>query len=270
MPRRTPLRISLLAVVLALVNTTPGACAAESDEARLAAVWQLAAQGSFADAQEAMPTAMAGDDARFAQAMLLFNRQPRSDENLVNASRMLSELGRDGATAELRARSRYFQARSESLRDPDSVEAVRLYEQLWRDYPEESHGQRGLVYLLLTALYASEPRESVVQKTTLFEAQADRLTDPEVRSQFHQVAARGYLHLGGEEAKALAHLLQADALGVARRESQGDLHVSIGQLAAELGQPVIAREHYTRFLRDFPNDPRAYTVRTLLDELTEQ
>lgn len=269
MPRRTPLCICLLAIVPALASAADALRAADTNDAQLAPVWRFAAQGSFTEAQAAMPPVLDGAEARFAEAMLLFNRQPRSDENLVNAARLLAALAQDGESAELRARCRYFQARAETLRDPDSAAAVGLYEQLWHDYPAESYGQRGLVNLLLMAFYAPEPRASVLVKVAQIEAQADRLTDAVVRSQFHQVAARGYLELGGEDAKALHHLLQADRLGVARREAQGDLQVSIGQLAAELGQPAAAREHYSRFLHEFPNDPRVYTVKALLAALPE-
>jgi tetratricopeptide (TPR) repeat protein len=241
--------------------------AAEADSDQLIPVWRLASQGSFTDAQEALPATSNEAEARFTQAMLLFNRQPRSDENLVTAASLLAALAREGGPAELCARSRYFQARAEALRDPDSPEAMRLNEQLWCDFPAESYGQRGLVNMVLAAFYKTEPRDAVLTKVAELEAQAERLTDPVVRSQFHQVAARGYLHLGGADAKALAHLLQAEALGVARHQGRGDLQVSIGQLAAALGRPDIAHEHYTAFLRDWPSDPRAYTVRALLAAL---
>ncbi|MCB1104379.1 MAG: hypothetical protein H7A44_05380 [Opitutaceae bacterium] len=267
MPRPTPPWLSLLAVALALTSAGEALRAAETDSDQLMEVWRLAAQGSFADAQDALPATSHGAEARFTHAMLLFNRQPRSDENLVTAANLLAALAREAGPAEFSARSRYFQARAELLRDPDSPEAMHLYEQLWRDFPAEPYGQRGLVNLVLGAFYQTESRDTVLTRVAEIEAQAARLTDPVVRSQFHQVAARGYLHLGGNDERALEHLLQVAALGVARREALGDLHVSIGQLAGELGRPDIAREHYTRFLRDFPNDPRAYTVRAFLAAL---
>jgi len=233
----------------------------------LAPVWQLGAQGSFAEAMAALPEESSGEEAVFARAMLSFNRQPRSAGNLTAAADLLAGLVRDGSTPELRARSLYFQARAQALFEPDGAQAAALYERLWRDYPDESYGQRGLVQLLLMAFYAPGDGGTVSAAVAAFEAQAELLTDPVVRSQFHQVAARGYLHLGGNDERALDHLLQVAMLGVARREVLGDLHVSIGQLAGELGRPDIAREHYTRFLRDFPNDPRAYTVKAQLAAL---
>lgn len=232
--------------------------------------WRLGAQGLFAEAAAALDgVATKEEEARFTQALLLFNRQPRTASDLAKAIGLLSALSKEGTTPALRARSLYFQARAETLRtrEESPAPAVRLYEQLWRDYAAQPYGQRALIHLLLNALYADEPREAVLAEAERIEQQAEGLTDPVVRSQFHQVAARGYLHLGQAEARALEHLLKVSELGVARREAAGDLHVSIGQLAAELRRAALAREHYRAFLQEFPNDPRVYTIKELLAAL---
>lgn len=254
-------RLAVCTAALAL------ALAARAEDRDLAPAWAVGAQGDFAAALADVPAAADGAEARFTRAMLAFNRQPQSDANLREASATLAELARDGATAELRARSLYFQARAETLRQPDGAEAGALYTRLWRDYPAETWGQRGLVHLLLIAFYGSGERADVLARVAALAAQAPALGDRVVRSEFHQVAARGYLHLGGCDAQALDELLQVAALGVARREALGDLHVSIGSLAGELGRTALAREHYAAFLREFPNDPRAYTVRARLAAL---
>jgi len=88
-----------------------------------------------------------------------------------------------------------------------------------------------------------------------------------VRSHFHQVAARGYLHLGGEESRALDHLLIVSELGTARPETLGDVQVSIGELATELGRPELAAVHFRAFLQKFPHDPRSFTLRAQLRTL---
>ncbi len=75
--------------------------------------------------------------------------------------------------------------------------------------------------------------------------------------------------MGGLEAHALRHLVAAAELGAARRATMGDLHVSIGQVAAELGQTGLAKKHYGEFLRLFPNDPRTYTINSYLKKLTD-
>lgn len=248
---------------LAAVN---GATAGEE----LEPAWRLGAQGRFTEAAKALDgVASKAEETRFTEALLLFNRQPRTEADLAAAIALLSTLTSEGATPALRARSLYFWARAETLRtrEESPVSAVRLYEQLWREYPAQPYGQRALIHLLLNALYADEPREAVLAEAERIEQQAEGLTDPVVRSQFHQVAARGYLHLGKAEARALEHLLKVSELGVARREAAGDLHVSIGQLAAELGRPALAREHYRAFLQEFPNDPRVYTIKELLAAL---
>lgn len=257
---------------LGLVGLSGWAAAAQPEPASevLEDTWRLGAQGHFIEAAAALEgAATTEEETRFTQALLLFNRQPRTEADLVAAVELLAALSKDGTTPALRARSLYFWARAETLRlrEGSPAPAVRLYEQLWREYPAQPYGQRALVHLLLIALYADESRATILAQAAQIERQADGLTDPLVRSQFHQVAARGYLHLGGAEPQALEHLLAAHRLGVVRREAQGDLHVSIGQLAAAHGRPEVAREHYATFLREFPNDPRAFTVRTWLAAL---
>jgi hypothetical protein len=262
---RCLVRLGLAVLAVCAAAARAGPAGEELEEA-----WRLGAQGRFTEATAALSgVAPKEEEARFTQALLLFNRQPRTDSDLAAAIGLLSALSRDGATPALRARSLYFWARAETMRtrEESPAPAVRLYEQLWREYPAQSYGQRALVHLLLFALYADEPWEAVLAHAARIERQAEGLTDPVVRSQFHQVAARGYLHLGKAEARALEHLLKVSALGVARREAAGDLHVSIGQLAAELGRSALAREHYRAFLQEFPNDPRVYTVKALLAAL---
>lgn len=229
-------------------------------------VWRLGVQGRFVEAAAAMPANASDEEAKFTRAVLLFNRQPRTETDMAQAIELLSGLADHGKTAEVRARSLYFWAGAEALRSRDEppVAALHLYERLWREYPGETYGQRALVQRLLLTFYTSEPRKIILARCAEIVRQAEALTDEVVRSQFHQVAARGYLHLGGEEARALEHLLKVSELGVARREAWGDVQVSIGQLAAELGRPGLAREHYQEFLREFPRDPRAYTIKARL------
>lgn len=264
--RRTVLIVGMLALTL-----SSGLHAVEAATNALAPALRLGAQGRFADAVAALPADATGEEADFARAMLLLNRQPRIDADMAAVVSRLNALGKSGATAEFRARCLYFAARAEALRlraEPVMASAPG-YERLRREYPDEPYGQRALVHLLLLAFYTDEPRENILAHCEAIEGQAEGLTDVRVRSHFHQVAARGYLHLGGAEAKALGHLLQASALGVSRRDTLGDLHVSIGQLAAEQGRAALAREHYGAFLRDFPNDPRAYTVKACLSAVPE-
>lgn len=269
MPIGLKLRMSRCfgALVLLYAAAFVQAGQSEPEPNALTDAWSLAAQGRFTEAEAVRAEGAAPEEEdHFAKALLLFNRQPRTAGDLSTAIGLLSVLASEGSTPELRARSRYFWARAETLRtraEPPSA-ALRLYEQLWREYPAQPYGQRALVHLLLMAFYADQPREAVLAEVARIEQEAPAITDPVVRSQFHQSAARGYLHLGKSEDRALEHLLKVSALGVARREAAGDLHVSIGQLATALGRPALAREHLRAFLQEFPNDPRVYTVKALL------
>jgi hypothetical protein len=251
-----------------VVALGPRAWSAEAP-ANMGAAWRLGARAQFNDAEAAMPADATGDDAEFTRAVLRFSRQPRTAANMDAAVAILSKLAARAATPALRARSLYFWARAEELRETDARTGVvrSLYERLRREYPHEPFGQRALVHELLREFYSDDRRETVLARCAALERLAEGLTDSVVRGHFHQVAARGYLQLGGAEALALKHLLAAEKLGAARREARGDWQVSIGQLAAELGQPGLAREHYAAFLREFPRDPRAFTVNTLLTAL---
>lgn len=246
-----------------------GTAASPSTDA-LDDVWRLGAQGLFAEAAEALPENTSEEETVFTRAVLLLNRQPRTDADLANAITMLRDLGQRGGSVELRARSLYYAARAESFQNRDQPADTGSFEHLWQNYPEEPYGQRALVHLMLLAFDAEALRETILARCAELEEQAEGLTDRMVRSHFHQVAARGYLYLGSMEARALEHLLQVSAWGTARRETLGDLHVSIGQLAVEQGRPDLARKHYREFLRLFPNDPRVYTIKANLRELPEE
>lgn len=252
-----------------------GALASHSANAKPAAselesIWRLGSQGLFAEAAQALPESASSEETRFTRAVLLLNRQPRTESDMENAIRMLRDLGQSGATAELRARSLFIAAQAESLQTRELPVNATSYGNLWRDYPQQPYGQRALVHLMLMAFDTENPRETILARCAELERQAEALTDQMARSHFHQVAARGYLYLGGQEEKALEHLLNVNELGVARRETLGDLHVSIGQLASEQGRPELARTHYLEFLRLFPNDPRVYTIKAKLSALPKE
>jgi len=234
---------------------------------QLESVWRLGSQGLFAEAAQALPETASSEEAVFTRAVLLLNRQPRTETDMKNAIRILRDLGQSSSTAELRARSLFIAAQAESLQTREQSADPTSYQNLWHDYPQQPYGQRALVHLMLMAFDTEETRESILARCAELERQADALTDQMARSHFHQVAARGYLYLGGQEVKALKHLLRVNELGVARRETLGDLHVSIGQLASEQGRPELARTHYFEFLRLFPNDPRVYTINANLGAL---
>jgi len=259
--------LAVMGMTMPLVASVIGAPPQELEQ-----VWRLGAQGRFDDAAAAMPANASDEEAKFTRAVLLFNRQPRTGADIARAIERLSELTEHGTTAELRARSLYFWAGAETLRfrDAPPVAALHLYERLWRDYPGETYGQRALAQQLLLTFYTAEPRVRILARCAEIVRQAEAITDRVVRSQFHQVAARGYLQLGGEEALALEHLLKVGELGVSRREARGDLQVSIGQLATELGRPGLAREYYNEFLQEFPRDPRAYTIRARLAAISAE
>ncbi len=244
--------------------------AVETPAHELESAWQLGAQGLFTEAAQAMPEKATGEETAFTRAVLLLNRQPRTEEDMKTAIQALRDLGHGGATAEIRARSLYYAACAASLQTRGQSSSGESFAQLWQDYPEEPYGQRALVHLMLLAFDSEEPKAVVLTHCDELEDQAKALTDPMVRSHFHQVAARGYLYLGGEAERALAHLLQVHEVGVARRETLGDLHVSIGQLAAELGRSELAQKHYREFLRLFPNDPRVYTINANLHALPHE
>ena len=55
--------------------------------------WRLGAQGQFAEAATALDgVATKEEEARFTAALLLFNRQPRTEADLVAAIGLVSEL----------------------------------------------------------------------------------------------------------------------------------------------------------------------------------
>jgi hypothetical protein len=239
-----------------------------AQKSRLMEACRLGGQARFAEAEAALREAGEPDDARFARAVLQFNRPARTVANADEAIALFAELAATSATAEARARARYFQARAEDLRSIDGPDtrALAVYDQLEREHPGTAWAERAVVHRLLHAFYADEARVEMLARCAALVEEGKRIRDPLVRAQFHQVAARGYLQTGGHENEALEHLLAAEA-GVVRREARSDLLVSIGQVAADLGQVELAASRYEAFLREFSHDPRVFTVRALRDAL---
>ncbi len=265
---RRSVSVALFRYLCLAVLVVGMARASGSDESLLRA-WQLGTEARFTQALAGLPKTSADENVRLTRAILLYSQQQKTAEMYAEGAAIFENLAEEGSTAEIRARSLYFWARSEDMKitGEDSAVALSLYERLWEEYPEESFGQRALVHLLLRAFYTEQSREDVLARVKQLEEAAAGITDRFVRAHFHQVAARGYLNFKQSEAVALDHLLAVDVATIARREGRGDLYVSIGQLAGELNRPAIAREHYDKFLQEFPLDTRAYTVRALRDAL---
>jgi tetratricopeptide (TPR) repeat protein len=223
-------------------------------------VWGDAARGLVNDASRQFEKAGTNREAQFGLAVTLVNVQPKTSANIERAATVLEGLrGND----ELGITATYYLARLEQAHrfTPDPEKALALYDQLYREQPVHPLAQMGVVKAALLRLYVTRlPFEEV-------ETTGANLSDPDAVRDFHLVLADAAGRLGLSDEQALNHLLAAEQAGLSKRKTVGDAWVRIGELARLTGKRDLATQYYGKFLKDFPNDQRAFLVRERLASL---
>lgn len=209
--------------------------------------------------------------ARLAWATAQLGVQPATDDNMRAAEEVLVELAR--GDDELAAEAAYLQARLYQLHyaQPDYAKAAELYRALAARQPQSHWAQLGLVKLAMLELYVLSAAAS---------ADGDRLAPAEaVLAQIHEPLLQRDLHLQIGQAgvalkqplaRFLPHLIAADRIGGISGTAREDLIVQIGVLSLRAGLPAQAKEYFERYLREYPNNVRAYTVKLKLAEAKQQ
>jgi thioredoxin-like negative regulator of GroEL len=237
--------------------------------------WQAVAQVQFHNARRAFEARLEADpndhEAGIGLATALLNVQPRQPGNVERAAALLEGVrgaaAGDGAWIE----ATYLSARIHQVHRAaaDPARAIQLYDELLTAHPQHPLAQMGFVKSAMLRLYVlneAPPAETFLA----LEERGATLTDPAARRDFHlmMAAAASRLELGA--ALALRHLQEADAVGVSKRKTAGDLYVRIATLARTLGQPNLAETYERRFINEFPRDSRAFTLRQRLTTPTTQ
>lgn len=229
--------------------------------------WQYLGRSQNAAALGAFRAAPVSRDSRLGEAVALLNLQPKTEANLDRAAALLEDLGREGDSDDPGIAALYYRARLAQIHRarPNLEEATRLYRELVARHPMHPLGQLAAVKLAMLSVW----RPNVDPKVALAEAEGlgTRLSDPVALRDFHLALANAYALGEVSEAKSLDHLLAAHRTGEVSGKVAADVLVRIGELCRLSGKKAQAAEFYSAFLRQFPRDARAFTVRLRLKEV---
>lgn len=203
-------------------------------------------------------------------AVMLLNRQPKTDENAMLAYAMLDEVIAGGADDDLGLMARYYQARVRQYhqQDPDIEEADRIYQELYRQYPETFWGQLAFTKHAALLIMGETDNDAAIAAIDEIEAQQDILTDPAIQSAHFDMMARAKLFFVEDNDAALDYYTKAWKAGVPSIDRLKDTLISIGTLAEETGDDALAIEVYQAFVDRFIRDKRYYSIKKRLERLT--
>ena len=262
-----PVRIPWL-VCLALMGSVTAASAAGADP--VAAAWQRAAlidlNGSleaFAALQEVDPSR----EARLGQAVLLASAAPRTPARLETARAALEALAEEDVLDDVDASARFFLGRIAHLYEEpaDLARAAQRYAEVRERHP--GHALAGMATVRLSIVELLRATDDASRRSALAaaEVRVQELTAPAPQIDLHLVLAEAWWRSAGDAARALEHLLAADALGGSVRTStQIDQWVTIGELARRIGRNEVARRYFARAVAEAPRDERADELRGVM------
>ncbi len=200
-----------------------------------------------------------------ARALALINAPPRTAAKRAEAEALLraAYTGDDERVAPVAG---YYLAR---LRRGTAEEAA-LLQELRRRWPDHPLAQLGVVKAGMARTFAAP--DATARRAVLAELEAEvaALTDRTARRELHAFIGHAALLTGGDERRAMTHLMAAVEAGVPESSMRyrGYL-IRIAELARTTGEVAVAREYYERFQRLFPRDDRQQVVRERLEELAD-
>lgn len=232
----------------------------------LQAGWQALSIGQYAEAIDLFHTAGTSREAQLGLAIAQLNRPPITPSSLADAQRQLETLAGDDACGHA---ARYFLGRLQQIHPmtPDPAAAARAYEQLVATGADDTWTRLALVKLAILRLTALRPAGALPEQLAAVEPLLARTSDPATLHDLHLVIAEARLNHEIYDATTLGHLRAALATTRESDTMRADLLIQVGRLASMLGERDVAKEHYERFLRDYPKERRNYTVSMALAHL---
>lgn len=207
--------------------------------------------------------ANASREAKLAEGAAWMSLQPSTDENLAKAAGIFSELAQ--GDDDIAAQAGYLHSRLWQLHflQPNYARAAELFEQLASRQPTSHWAQLGLVKLGMLKLYVLP---DVQDRIATAEEILARITEVELQRDLHlQIGQAGVL-LKEPLERILPHLVAADKIGGVSGTAREDLIAQIGELSMRAGLPAQAQEYLELYLKEFPNNVRAYAVAERLAE----
>ena len=207
----------------------------------------------------------------FTRALAILNKQPKTQGNTERAARLFKKLNQAASGSEIGVASQYFLGRiAEIHRHPfNQEEALRYYRLLSNQHREHFFGQLAGHRIAMIQLY--DPSLSLSERQELFlelESLGEAMPNRHICSSFHFLMGRISLRLDLPTEVSLDHYLKCARLGIVADRFRGNVFLSIGNLARELGRKELAREYFAKFLGEFERDKRATLVKDRLAEFS--
>lgn len=265
--------LKIPAVAVALATGLAGVGHVDAEESDLAAIWTSATQLLVNEAYVGFQRVRSGDDddareADFGVALMLLNKQPKTEANIQQAADLFAQVGA-GGDDDLSVLAAYYGARIEQMHrfEPNSAAAIALYNSLIESHPGHPIAEVAISKRAVLEIYDDSPLEAKRARLEQLATLAPTLQYPPARRDLHLLLADSYARLFQDNQNTLAELLAADAEGIERPKNRSDVWVRIGELARLTGQPELARRYYKKFLESFRRDNRTFTVRQRLEAL---
>lgn len=209
-------------------------------------------------------------EALLGEAVTLLNLQPRLPGNLQRARRLGEELVNSGPEDDWMLQARYLLGRAAELHTdpPDYATAADHYTWLFSRRPETEIAQVAQVRFAILQLQTPAPAAERRARYTGLRAQEAAFTHAHALRDFHLVLAEACFVYELGRAEALHHCRAALAAGIEQPIRRATVILRIAELARELGEHELAREHYRRFLAvSSHGDSRLQLVRDRLAAL---
>jgi outer membrane protein assembly factor BamD (BamD/ComL family) len=202
-------------------------------------------------------------EERYGKAVATLNLQPRTEANLNTASTVFEELLAEKNDDEIAVHSAYQLARILHVQrnKPDPNQAAEKYENLMRQYPGHPLADAAAVKLTILRLYTLNRDLPAAERVELVDPLGANLHDKDAIRDYHLVMADAVGFLRLEPAKALEHLKKAYGTSRVTGKLQADVLVRISEISAKTGDQALSREFAERFVKQFPRDERASSLR---------
>lgn len=208
--------------------------------------------------------AYAPRETQLAEGVAWMSLQPATDDNMAKAERILARLAEgDDAIA---AQAGYLQGRLWQLHylQPDYAKAAGFYAKLAERQPQSHWAQLGLVKLAMLKLYVLPEKGDRIAAA---EAILQRVHERDLQRDLHLQIGQAGVVLKQPIPRFLSHLVAADEIGGVSGTAREDLIVQIGELSFRAGLKAQAKTYFERYLREYPDNVRAYAVRERLAEI---
>ncbi len=266
---------SILNGLIGLVFLAPNLAGKNIAPDRLKSPWIKATEYRYEEAYRefrALQDVAGGNElrrARFGEALMLLNVQPKTVEKIETAREIFLSFANEGDKDELSIRSFYFLGRINQTHqvEPNWNAASRFHEELIEQWPQHPYAQLALAKYAVTQLYQPTSREEKENRLRNLEKLGKNLTFRPAIRDFHYVVGVACLSLGLSKENALEHLLVVADSDLHQSRSLASIYVRIGETARQLGKHALAIKYYRIFLDRFPRELRTTIVQDRLAEV---